>query len=267
MSNEYFRVLKGVEIDGKVRIMHGSGIPGTTPETNSATISSIYLEDTSGDLFIKFINGSGSPTWRLATSISPAQLQSENPSSYATPTAQGVNSTAIGSGAQTLTSAPDSIALGPQSVARNSGIVQSNGRFSGSGDAQAGSYLLRGISVNSMETELFLDGTGLGGGTQRLLLVDDSTWTFKATITGHRTDSSDGHAGYTIEGVIYKMSGANTISFVGKPTITVIAESNRQWDVNVYADTTNGSLKITTTGQVGKQIRWLAQVTTVEITN
>lgn len=111
---------------------------------------------------------------------------------------------------------------------------------------------------------MFIDGTA---GSVRLTLPDDATWTFRITVTGHRTDLGNGHAGYTASGVIYRGAGAATTSIQGSVNKVVLAESNPIWDINISADNINGSLRIQVTGENGKTIRWLALVETVEITN
>lgn len=262
--SDFFRIIRGLEIDETVRVLQGPGAPGSTTDTDSSKIGSLYLDSLNGDLFIKYLVGTGPSKWRLASSAgSVLQLYKENPTGPIPPIASGVNSVAIGNGANAQSD--NSIALGQHALTRHiDSIVQAGGRFASTGDAQVGRYTLRGHTVNAFETEIFLDGTA---GSERLILPDDSTWTFKATVTGHRTDADDGHAGFTIEGVIYRTSGVGTTILAGKVTKNVLAKINRQWDVNVYADATNGSLKIACTGQAGKTIRWLAFVETVEVTN
>lgn len=197
---------------------------------------------------------------------SPALLlYDENPTAPSPPSAAGDDSIALGSGAQTTPSAPKSLAIGDQSVARHPGaVVQASGRFGSAGDIQHGKYLLRTVTVTDLPTELFFDGTG---GTQRLVVPDDSTWTFTITVTAHRTDVSDGHAGYKLEGVIYRVAGAATLAFQGAPVKTVLGESNPAWDINIDADTSSGSLRLRATGESGKIIRWGALVETLEVTN
>jgi len=201
----------------------------------------------------------------LPGSSSNLILYKENIGTVIPPSPVGSNSIVLGSGAQTAVSATNSLAIGEQSLARiPGGVVQASGRFASSGDAQTGKYLLRSHTTNSTETELFIDGTG---GTKRLVLPDDSTWTFRGIITGHRTDISDGHAGFSFEGVIYRIAGNASVSFQGRPSTSTIARNNFAWGIKLYADTTNGSLTITCTGQNGKTIRWVAMVETVEVTN
>lgn len=192
-------------------------------------------------------------------------LVAENPVTPGLPAALGSNSIVLGELAETATSAPNSLAIGKHSLTRHPGsIAVASGRFQTSGDAQAGRYLLRTHTVNDTQTEAFIDGTA---GSQRLVLPDDCTWTFKLTATAHRTDAGDGHAGYIIQGVIYRGAGVSSISFQGTPTRQVLAESDSAWDINIEADHTYGSLSVMVTGESGKTIRWLIQIETVEITN
>ena len=265
--SDYFRVMRGVEIDEKIRILQGENAPGVTADTDNAPVGSTYSDTIGGEVYVKHSAGVGTATWRkLDTSIGAnPQLYSEYLSSPTLPSAQGPNSIAIGQGATTDITASSAIAIGEQSLARHPGAqVFSAGRFQSTGDAQTGKYLLRTHTINATLTEAFLDGTG---GSARLVLPDDSTWTYKATIVGHRTDGMDGHAGYTVDGVVYRMSGANTTALLGKPIKQILAESNTPWDINITADATNGSLSFFVKGQSGKTIRWLVLVETVEITN
>lgn len=187
------------------------------------------------------------------------KLYAENPVAHAAPIATGNNSIALGS--ESTAQAPNSLAFGPQSLSRFPGITQANGRFGSQGDAQVGRYLLRSTSINASHTELFLDGTG---GNQRLTLPSDTTWMFNITVVGHRTDASDGHAGYKLSGVVFRQGTINT-SLLGTPTKHILSETDPSWDafVEVNAD----SLVVKTVGEMGKTIRWLALVETVEITN
>jgi hypothetical protein len=191
-------------------------------------------------------------------------LYADHPVSPSLPAAGGDNSIALGSGAVTESGATGAIAIGNQSLARLPGSeVFASGRFGSLGDAQAGKYMLRAVSTNGFPTQLYLNGTT----GQQLTLTDDSTWTFTVTVTGHRQDVSDGHAGFKAEGVVYRQSGANTVSLQGNPTISVLGRSDQQWSINIGTDTTSGSLTINVVGQAGKIIRWVALVETLEVTN
>jgi hypothetical protein len=193
------------------------------------------------------------------------ELYAENPATPPPPSPLGVNSIALGAGAQVEAGATNAIAIGSQALARHmGGQAFANGRFGSSGDCQVGNYILRNATNSASPVELFLDGVG---GSARLTLTDDSTWTFKVTVTGHRIDVGDGHAGYTFRGVIFRRAGAASVLFQGNPVKSVISESNPAWDAKVIADSTNGSLKIEVVGQAGKTVRWASHVETLEVTN
>ena len=248
--------LQVVNAGGAPSILEGTGVP-----VSAATIGALYVDRSiANGNSIYFYNGA---VWTPITQF--LKLYAENSSVFTTPVASATNSIALGDGAQTASGAVDSLAIGNQSLARTQGgVVQASGRFATTGDAQTGRYLLRSNTINAFPTELFIDGTA---GSVRLVLPDDCTWTYKITVTGHRTDIQDGHAGFTVDGVIYRASGAATTALQGKPNKVVLSRSNPAWDINISADSTHGSLSITVTGETGKTIRWLALVETVEVTN
>jgi len=262
MAIELFRIRKGIEIDNSVCILYGDGPPGSSQDTDDAGVGSMYLDATNGDSYSKINPSAGSNSWQRIAAEGQ-NLYREHPVTPAPGLAAGPNSMAFGQAAQTAPEAHDAVAIGPQSYARLPGLVQASGRFGSSGDAQAGRYILRTVSVNQFATTMFFDGTN---GTERLTLPDDCTWRFKATIVGHRIDA-EGHAGYTIEGLAYRLAGPGTTSILGSTIKNIIAESDPAWDVEVVADTVNGSLNINVTGESGKTIRWVAIVETVEVTN
>lgn len=207
--------------------------------------------------------GAGTITISSTGGGSSLQLYAENPVSPVTPVASGTNSIALLSASHA--SAQDSLAIGVQSLSRiQGGVVQASGRFASSGDAQVGRYLLRTNTINNIPATMFVDGTG---GSVTVTMPDNSTWSFRITITGHRTDINDGHAGYEFKGVIYRDNGVSSTNIQGRMSKTILAESNTPWDANVFADVMNGGFTVTVTGQAGKTIRWLALVETVEITN
>lgn len=248
--------LQVINTGGTPSIQQGSGNP-----TPPSTLGAVYIDRnvTNGN-GIYYFDGT---TWRVVAQ--KLNLFSENSLAFITPVAQAPNSVAIGSGAETAPSAAESLAIGKQALARlPGGVVQASGRFSSNGDAQTGRYLLRGTTISTAPQELLVDGTN---GTARLVLPDNSTWTFRITVTAHRTDLGDGHAGYTASGVIYRGSGAASTRVQGSPQKVVLAESNPVWDINIGADAINGSLRVTVTGENSKIIRWVALVETVEVTN
>ncbi len=255
--DDAFRIEK-LSLNDNIIIVEGAIDPSTVGY--EAPIGSLYFVSSSseGDVFHKI--GVLDTNWtKFQNNL---ELYTENFSTPTPPFASGVNSVAIGSGAQTL--ANNSLAIGDQSLARiPNSIVSSGGRFGSAGDAQSGKYFLRTTTINGNPTEAFIDGTN---GSIRLALTDDSTWSFSIMVTAHQTNGA-GRAGYKFEGVIYREAGANTVSFQGFPIKTILAESDPIWDANIQTDIINGSLNLTVVGETGKTIRWLGVIDTVELTN
>jgi hypothetical protein len=252
-------------VTNSLQVINDGGNPsmrqGTGAPVGADNLGAIYIDRsvTNGD-GIYYYDGAA---WQVIGQ--KLNLYDENSSGFTAPVAAGTNSVALGSGAETSSTAPNSLAIGLQSLARNqSGVVQAGGRFASNGDAQVGRYTLRTVTINNTPTEMFIDGTA---GSVRLTLPDDATWSFRIMITGHRTDLGNGHAGYTASGVIYRGAGAASTAIQGSVNKVVLAESNPSWDINISADSTNGSLRILVTGENAKTIRWVALVETVEITN
>jgi hypothetical protein len=252
-------------VTNQLQVINAGGAPSVRESVGVPTgpdnIGAIYIDQavTNGNSIYRY-NGA---TWDVIAT--KPNLYSEKVNGFVAPVAAALDSVALGSGAETQIDANNSLAIGLQSLARTQGgVVQASGRFASNGDAQTGRYLLRTHTINNSPTEMFIDGTG---GSVRLTLPDDATWTFRITITGHRTDLGNGHAGYTVSGVIYRGAGAATTAIQGSIQKTVLAESNPIWDINISADNTYGSLKVAVTGENSKTIRWLALIETVEITN
>lgn len=237
-----------------------SGSPVTTTGTLTGTLAS----QTANTAFIAPNGSAGAPTFRaLVAADLPFKLYSESISTPTNASATGTNTVAIGSGS--VASGTETLAVGNGAKASIFGQKSfANGRFATDGDAQQGLYVARNITSNNTATELYLDGVTA---TQRMVMPNNSAWTFSLYIVGRRTDAVGGGAGYKFEGVIRKDASAGSTTLVGAVSKSVLGETNTAWDAAVTADTVNGSLKITVTGESAKTIRWVATVETTEVTN
>ncbi len=156
-----------------------------------------------------------------------------------------------------------SIALGDGSLANSHGaITQAAGKFTNSGDAQVGSYVMRGITSNGTLTEIFLDGS-----SDKLLINSDTSMAFSITFIARRTDASGEGAVYELRGGIDKASTAGSTRMISGVNKTTISEDSPAWDVQVDADTFLGALRLRVQGETGKTIRWVAHIRTVEVMN
>ena len=113
--------------------------------------------------------------------------------------------------------------------------------------------------ATSTVTNLYLDGTS----SNPIALPSNTSWVFRAEVVGRTTDAGTGDeesGAYTITGLIERDNAAADTRIVGSVTTTVIAEDDAAWDATATADTTNGALTITVTGNNETTIRWVATV-------
>ena len=72
MSLDFFRIERGLEIDGQIQYIPGTGIPGTSADTIAAPIGTIYVQTdalpTAGNVWSKVEAGSGSERWQRMAS-------------------------------------------------------------------------------------------------------------------------------------------------------------------------------------------------------
>lgn len=174
----------------------------------------------------------------------------------------GTYATVAGGLTNVASGAYSSISGGREAIASLYGErAASSGLFAAAGDAQERSFISRKSTTNATPSELFLDGS-----SARMTIPNDTTWTFVSHITARRTDADDESAGYQLLGVIDRNANAASTALVGTVTKTVIGEDTAAWDVAATADTANGALIITVTGEAAKTIRWVASTKVIQTT-
>lgn len=204
-------------------------------------------------------NGAAAPTWVTLTN-GGLQLYAENPSSPTAPSATGTNAVAIGSGSSA--SATNGIALGAGTAANVANIfAYANGNFATAGDAQNITVMCRNTTTNATTTELFVDGSG-----QRLVMPNNSAWTFTIRVVGRRTDATGGWAMYSFTGGSKRDANAASTTLEGSSR-TIIDESAGALNCTISADTTNGSININVTGIAAQTFRWVATAEITQVTN
>lgn len=91
------------------------------------------------------------------------------------------------------------------------------------------------------------------------ILADNSSLIFFADIVAKNSDGTAA-AGYTLQGVVKRGTGANTVSFTGGVLKSIVAEDQTAWDANAAVNTTAGSLAITVTGTAATNLSWFTNV-------
>jgi len=139
-----------------------------------------------------------------------------------------------------------------------SSTISSNA-VSGGGSSVANTkiYSYSGTTTNSIETEIFVNGTA----NNRMVLNSNTTILYNIDIVARRTDVQGTNAGYNIKGVISK--NINTAADVGLIYEIVIARDNSFYNFDARAN--NGTLCLYANGVNAHSITWNAILTTVEV--
>jgi hypothetical protein len=258
----YGAVVLTTDVSGILPLANGGTNANLTAVNGGAVYSTgsalaITAAGTAGQVLTS--NGAAAPTWQAASAT--LQLYKENPSSPTAPSATGTNAIAMLSGS--AASATNSSAMGDGTSASIwSTQVYGNGSFATAGDAQGVRVVARVITTNNTATEMFLDGAGA---SQRLVLPNNSAWNYFIQIVARRTDATGKWSAWNFTGLIKKDGTAGTTS--NSVSRTNIDKNGIGSDPTVTADTTNGSLLITVTGNTSETIRWVATINISQVTN
>ena len=161
-----------------------------------------------------------------------------------------------------------SVAFGANSSSEVIGkLAFSSGQFSSAGDSQTGTFVLRSDTTSATPENLTTDLV-TAGTTNQIVLPNDSVYGFTGTVIAREDSSStDDFAVWEIKGGAVRGASASTTA-LGSYNINKISESTgaSNWSIALSADTTNGAVAITVTGEAAHNIRWVATVNTTEVT-
>lgn len=134
------------------------------------------------------------------------------------------------------------------------------------GVSQAALLVLAVQTTDATATALRSNASAAGTGNQ-VILPNNSAYYFRGEIISGVTGGGN-TKGWYIEGVIKRGANAASTALVGTPTVTSnYADAGAStWAIAVTADTTNGGLAVTFTGQASTTIRTVAQIRTTEMT-
>ena len=135
-----------------------------------------------------------------------------------------------------------------------------NDRFSLSGDAQGGMYILRADTTDATATVLTTNNN-TAGSTNQIVAASDTCITFDGTITAMQ-NGAQAYASWRIEGLLVNDGGTTTLA----NSATTIIDNQSSWGMALSADNTNNALAITVTGEASHNIRWVANIRTTEVT-
>lgn len=123
-----------------------------------------------------------------------------------------------------------------------------------------------GRQTTDATPSILITGVPPVSGTKQLALLDDSSITFTALVTATTTAAGDCKS-WEFKGQIQRGSGVATTALVAAVTPSVIAAKAgaSTWNIAVTADTTNGCLAVTATGQAATTISWSCSIFASEV--
>jgi hypothetical protein len=136
---------------------------------------------------------------------------------------------------------------------------------SSAGVSQAALLILGRQTTDATATKLTSD-TNAASTANQVILPNNSAYYFKGSIVAGVTGAGNSSA-WTFEGLIKR--GANAASTViVQSTVNLVGQNTgaSTWIAAISADTTNGGLAVTCTGQASTTIRWVCKVETTEMT-
>jgi hypothetical protein len=257
---------------GSYSFIGGGGDAGTAANRNVA----------SGDW--SFVGGGGKNTASGAGAVVCGG--GTDGSSFGTQIASGTASSIVGGYGNNATATYSTVSGGFQNTASGSSSIIVGGRFGWSrgingmavfpacanpisatlGVSQSALLVLGVQTTDATATALKSDANAASGANQ-VILPNNSAYFFRGEVISGVTGGGD-TKGWTIEGVIKRGAGVGTTALVGTPTVTSLyADAGAAtWAIAVTADTTNGGIRVTFTGQAATTIRTVCRISTVEMT-
>jgi hypothetical protein len=132
-------------------------------------------------------------------------------------------------------------------------FIFSNGCFDTPGDAQASSFVVRGVSTDTENAELFLDGTDA-----RIILENNTSYFFTTQLLGR--DSSGNTVALVVDGAAKRGANATLTQHIGKPQVRIVCDEIGIQDVQFDVNITNGAFKFYVIGKASTTIRWVGRV-------
>ncbi len=139
-------------------------------------------------------------------------------------------------------------------------IAHSSGNFSVAGDAQGGQFVLRADTTDATATVLTSDN-GAASTDNQIVAASDTCISFHGTIVGMQ-NGAQAYAAWEVRGLLVNDGGTTTLA----NSSTTVIQNSSSWGMALSADNTNNALAITVTGEASHNIRWVANISTSEVT-
>jgi len=230
-----------------------------------------------------FVGGGGDAA--TATNRNTASGNWSCVTSGQTNTASGSSASVVGGSSSTASGSSASVVGGSINIANSDfGVViggsrgdtrgisgnfvtpASNNPVSNASGVQQLATLLLGRQTTDATATRLTSNTSAGATTNQVILPNNSAYYFRGSVTSGVTGGGNS-AMWTFEGGIKRGANAASTTLIQSVINPVAADSGAStWIVALSADTTNGGLAVTVTGQASTTIRWVCKIETTEMT-
>jgi len=133
--------------------------------------------------------------------------------------------------------------------------------------AQQSALIVLGRQTTDATATVLASNNSAASTTNQIILPNNSAYYFKGSVIANVTGAANG-ASWSFEGAIMRGANAGSTVLIGTPSINRVASTSgaSAWTIALTADTTNGGLAVTVTGAASTTIRWVAQLSTTEVT-
>lgn len=134
------------------------------------------------------------------------------------------------------------------------------------GSAQS-ALLVLGVQTTDATSTVLRSDTNAASTTNQVILPNNSAYYVKGSVIANVTGGSNTKS-WDFIATIKRGAGVGTTAIVGAVVLNVQAADAgaSTWVVAITADTTNGGLAVTVTGQAATTIRWVAKLESTEVT-
>ena len=184
--------------------------------------------------------------------------------------ASGINAVVLGGDTNTANAFNSAVVSGAYGTTRNITGIQvspaSRNPIAGFSGVQQSSVLIVGRQTTNATATRLASDTGSADTTNQVILPNNSAYYFRGSVTSGVTGGGNS-AMWTFEGGIKRGANAASTTLIQSVINPVAADAGAStWIVALSADTTNGGLAVTVTGQASTTIRWVCKIETTEMT-
>ena len=223
----------------------GSGFAANTASATSSFVGAGYLNSASGFAGV-IVGGTSNSQNNNAGFIGGGSNNTANS-----------NNAVIAGGSYGTSRSVEGYAIFP---AHNNPIASASG-------VSQGALIILGVQTTDATATVLRSNTSAASGTNQVILPNNSAYYFKGTVVAGVTGGGN-TAAWAFEGTIKRGANAAATSLVGTPVLNLISQDSgaSTWVLALTADTTNGGLAVTFTGQASTTIRAVCKVETTEMT-